>query len=179
MSGLAPEAAVSGPLGPLPRLTVVTRGWPWVGRVALLITIGFFPVATGMFYFLALGGFPGGLLGSVIAGAAVSCSVFVLIEALTDVRSIDITEAGVTFRYPFHSEYGAWGDLAPGPSPVWHGQWAIARRRTGNPRTGQERGHLIAVEQARVLLRYPACPKWALPESVSRQLFGPLGTTAR
>lgn len=179
MRGPAPDAADSDFRRPLPPLTVVTRGWPWFDRAAVLTMVGFFPVLTGMFYFLAIGGFPDGVVGSIVAAAGVCGSVFLLFEAMTHVRSIEITEAGVTFRYPFHSEYGAWGDLAPGPFPVSHGEWAIVRRRAGKLRAGQERGHRVTVEQARVLLSHPACPRWALPEPVCRQLLGPLGTTPR
>jgi hypothetical protein len=140
-------------------------------RVLLAAMLGLFPLLASEFYFLAIGGFPGGLRGSLIVAAAISAFVYGLAESRISVRRVDISESGISFRYLFHSEYGSWSDLGPSPSfPVWHGMWQIQRRQTPTRLKPPLRGHLITVEQLRAVLTYPGCPHWALPESVEREL---------
>jgi len=152
-----------------PTITVPTRGLTWFDMAALVISLGFFPVAVAAFYFLAIGGFPGGFAGSLIAAACVSAFVFLVGEARVSTRKIDVSSRGVTFHYVFNTEEGNWADLAPSPFLPQHGLWYLRRnRRSGSGR--EARTHALTLEQARAILSYPACPKWALNPAVSRAL---------
>jgi hypothetical protein len=153
-------------------------GWWDFGFLGISLVM--WPVIAGMFYYLAIGGWPGGLKGAVVASAATVAGVFLLVESITLVRSVEIGSDGVRFRYLFHSEFGRWSDLQPGGLPVQHGEWFVVRRRYTTSRLPilrvKLRGHRLTVSMARAVLSSPYCPPMDLPESV-RTILLPL--TAR
>lgn len=151
----------------LPILSIRTKGLVWADWVILGVFLLLLPVITLMLYYLAIGGFPGGFAGALIAGISVVIVTYVIVEARVSVRRIEINPYGITFRYPFRSEHGRWEDLHPSTLPMSHGTWWLVRRATvaGRPTI---RGFRLTNEQARAVLQYPACPHWELPESVAR-----------
>jgi len=95
--------------------------------------------------------------------------LYVLIFALTSVRSVELTQSGVEFRFVFHAERRVWEDLDPPSFPASHGVWGVyGRRRDG--RASRQRGFRLTVEQAHALVTYPACPRWLLSPAVAASL---------
>ncbi len=150
-----------------PAVNVQTRGWTWIGKIMFLISVLFFPVYVLAFNYLTIGGFVGGLPGSMIAAAAASTTTYLLGLSSASVRSIEVSPAGVAFHYLFNTERGDWADLRPSSFPPNRGCWFIMRRRPSSQFL-PVRGHRLTLEQSRAILTYPTCPRWVLPDGVER-----------
>lgn len=153
-------------------ITVVpTRGltW-WDGYFALLAYVVALPVGTLMYYFLAVGGFPDGFLGSFIA-ALVSVSVgYIVILSLASVRRVTVNTSGVSFRFLFNTEHVGWTSLSPGKDPVAHGAWWIRSSDVRSSPSRLPRAYRLTRQQARAILSHPCCPKWNLQLETLRDL---------
>lgn len=146
-----------------------SRGLAWADWMVLLVLAILFPIAVGMLYFLAVGGFPGGLAGALLAAGAAVVATFLVVEDRISVRRIEFDPSGITFYYPFHRERVPWTAVTPREWPVNHGSWWLVRTSTlrGRPTI---RGYRLTIEQARAVLNYPSCPKWNLSVGVARSL---------
>jgi hypothetical protein len=151
---------------------VRTGRWMWTDKMTLALCIGGFPLLVLIFDRLAIGPFPGGLIGCVVAALAASCATFIFEQVVVSVKRIEIDEHGVKFKYLLRTEQGLWNELHASTRPPSHGEWYILRDR--NQAQGQmPRSHRLSREQARALLTYRYCPKWDLPEALLKWIQPP------
>lgn len=154
---------------PLGRLYIKTNGIArvdWAIHAAMILA---FPVVVLFVVYLSGTQPPTDVLPKVVGVAILLTLLDLLIEELVSTRAITLTASGVTFRYPFHSEYRQWSDLEPSQSPAQSGSWYVTSRRTLGHRSSA-RAFRLTIEQARAMLDYPACPKWTLPPTVTSSL---------
>ncbi len=153
----------------LGRLCIKTKGiarGDWAIHAAMILG---FPVVVLFGVYLSGTQPPTDVLPKVVGAGIFVALLDLLIEELVSTRAIVLTASGVTFRYPFHSEYRQWSDLEPSQTPAQSGSWYVTSRRTsGHPSSA--RAFRLTIEQARAMLDYPACPKWTLPPIVISSL---------
>ena len=148
---------------------IETKGWTWMDRVKLAIFLCLYPVIVLFGAFIdRVEGMSGLTQSAVVVGGGLLL-LFLVSEEITSVRRIELTSTGVTFRFPFHSEYRSWSDLEPAQVPASHGLWyAQSRFRNGKP--ASQRSFRLTLEQAKGILSHPACTKWKLQSQVASSL---------
>jgi hypothetical protein len=127
------------------------------------------PVVILMFVFLVPPSHPLTLAGRIAGAVTVLAAADLVIEGVTSVRRVVISENGVTFHYLFHKEFGAWADLGLYSTGVEPDLWGIARVRRGS-RWAERRGHRVTTNQVRAIIAYPTRPRWDIPERSARLL---------
>jgi len=147
------------PLTPASPPVCLMTGWTALDTWMLIGGFGTLSVAVGFFTVLAGPKFPHDFYVGLIEGAVLVGSVFLFFESLASVRSVTLDSTGVTFRFLFHRERVAWGELRPGVESTKFGTWTVMRPLT---LMGQEswRAYRITLEQARAVLAHPSCPGW-------------------
>lgn len=166
LEGPAPSSSTDHPSIPVVLKTV---GWTWLDRVWQLIVIAAFPVAVLFIIYLSGPRPPTDVVPRLIGIIVFLAVVDLFVEAIVSVREIRVDSNGVTFGFIFHSEHRDWRDLEPSRQLPGHGGWGVISRRRGN-RSSRQRGYSLTIEQSRVLLSYPSCPKWELSPSIREGL---------
>jgi hypothetical protein len=113
--------------------------------------------------FLTVGGPADGTALKLAVAALAVVVTEVLLEGTTSVRRVEVSPAGVRFRYIFHTERASWTDLSPTLLPAEHGMWQVVRFAG---KGGRLRAYRITTDMARAILRFPARPRWDIPLEV-------------
>ena len=145
--------------------TVRTGGWKILDWAVFGVCILLIPFGALFLDALAIGGFPGGIRAAFVASTILIALVFLAEQSIASLRRIEISADGIRFGYLFHSEFGKWSELRPGPLPPGRDAWYLIRYRGGNPAT--PRAHRLTHEQARAVLISKYCPPWPLPATVT------------
>jgi hypothetical protein len=167
----APETEIEG-AGPSP-VVVRTGGLTFVDWTLAAVWLGLYPIGVVFTTLFSgnhrLSAWPFNAVGLGVLELA----LYILVFAVTSVRSVTLKPTGVEFRFLFHTERRGWSDLEPDQRPMSHGVWGlVSRKRDG--RAARSRAFRLTSAQARALLSYPACPSWSL----SRTLVLSLGVAS-
>jgi hypothetical protein len=166
---MGPSSNSSG--GRIQAISIRTKGWTWLDRLAQLAMLALFPVAFLLDVVISGPRYPNDLVPRVTFIVVLLAGIDLLYVSIVPVRRVDVDDKGITFHYLFHKERATWADLSPISAPPQHGMWGLLRNRQTGGKLLPYRGHNITIEQARGILSFPACPRWELPFQ-TRQALG-------
>ena len=127
-------------------VTIVrTGGWKILDWAVFGVCMVMIPFGALFLDILAIGGFPGGIRSALVVSTILIALVFLAEQSIASLRRIEISAGGVRFGYLFHSEFGKWSELRPGPLPPGRDAWCLMRFRGGNPAT--PRAHRLTYDQ--------------------------------